>query len=183
MKKTWEGINNLLNRKKGKSKQVTAIQDSKNDNKVTRDSSRISNIFNEHFASVGPKLAHKLPQSEKHYLDFITQSKSPDTSFYFEAITSAEVKLEILTIPNNKSHGLYSCPTKILKCVSDNMGDILAEIFNRSVASGVYPSKLKLAKIIPIFKSDDETDANNCRPIYLLSIISTGYLKKCYTKE
>ena len=35
--------------------------------------------------------------------------------------------------------------------------------------SGVYPSKLKMAKIIPVFKQDDETDANNYRPISLLS--------------
>ena len=31
--------------------------------------------------------------------------------------------------------------------------------------TGVYPKKLKMAKIIPIFKADDNTGAKNYRPI------------------
>lgn len=31
---------------------------------------------------------------------------------------------------------------------------------NLSVSTGVYPKKLKIAKIIPIFKPDKNTDAN-----------------------
>ena len=40
---------------------------------------------------------------------------------------------------------------------------------NNSVSQGVYPSKLKHAKVIPVHKSDDETDPGNYRPISLLS--------------
>ena len=39
----------------------------------------------------------------------------------------------------------------------------------KSVSTRVYPNKLKMAKIIPIFKTDDNTDPNNYRPISLLS--------------
>ena len=46
---------------------------------------------------------------------------------------------------------------------------ILADILNTSISTGVYPSKLKMAKIIPIFKQDDDTDVQNYRPIALLS--------------
>ena len=38
-----------------------------------------------------------------------------------------------------------------------------------SVVNGVYPSILKHAKIIPIFKGGDDTEAGNYRPISLLS--------------
>ena len=43
------------------------------------------------------------------------------------------------------------------------------QIFNKSIDLGMFPSKLKMAKVIPIFKSDDNTDPNNYRPISLLS--------------
>ena len=79
------------------------------------------------------------------------------------------MKLEIARIPNNKSHGLYSCPTQILKCSSNVISNTLAEILNLSISTGVYPNKLKIAKIIPIFKTDDDTDPSNYRPISLLS--------------
>ena len=43
---------------------------------------------------------------------------------------------------------------------------------NRSIESGIYPSKLKLAKAVPVFKSEDDLDSNNYRPISLLSLFN-----------
>ena len=40
---------------------------------------------------------------------------------------------------------------------------------NLSVTLGEYPSNLKHAKVIPVYKDDDETDPANYRPISLLS--------------
>ena len=79
------------------------------------------------------------------------------------------MELEILCLPINKSHGLYSCPTQLLKYSSNVISSILAEIINFSISTGMYPTKLKMAKIIPIFKAEDNTNANNYRPISLLS--------------
>lgn len=76
---------------------------------------------------------------------------------------------EILLIPNDKSYGLYSSPTKLLKCSSVVIVPVLTEILNTSIRLGTYPSKQKFAKITPVFKSDDDTDTNNYRPISLLS--------------
>ena len=41
------------------------------------------------------------------------------------------------------------------------MKDILANIFNRSLESGKYPYKFKMAKVMPIFKADDDSVPNN----------------------
>ena len=76
----------------------------------------------------------------------------------------------LTSIPINKSHGLYSCPTQLLKYSSNLTSSILAEIINLSMSTGMYPTKLKMAKIIPIFTAEDNTNANNYRPISLLSI-------------
>jgi hypothetical protein len=43
---------------------------------------------------------------------------------------------------------------------------------NLSIQNGVFPSKLKHAKVIPVYKDDDETDPGNYRPISLLSNFS-----------
>ena len=77
--------------------------------------STISNIFNEHFTTVGSKLAAKLPSSEKHLNKFLYNEKSLPSSFLFQPITPNEVKLEIMSMPANKSPGFYSCSTFILR--------------------------------------------------------------------
>ena len=131
------------------------------------DSSHIPNIVNEHFASVGSKLASKIPSSKQHYLDFVNKNMLAMPSFFFQPLTYDCVKTEILSLPNNKSHGLYFSPTKLLKCSIDIIAPVLSEVINISISLERYPTKLKLSKIVPDFKSDDETDPNNIRPTIL----------------
>lgn len=115
-----------------------------------------------------------------NYMSYLGKLKSPDSSFFFKPITPEEVKQEILSLPNNKSCGLYSCPTQLLKSSCNIISPVLSYIFNLSVILGVYPSKLKISKITPIYKSDDETDPSNYRPISLLSNFNRIFEKLLY---
>ena len=56
----------------------------------------------------------------------------------------------------------------------------LATLINISVERESFPSKLKHAVIIPIFKDSDETDPNNYRPISLLSVFNGIFEKIMY---
>ena len=182
MRKTWQAINALLNRRRRSSKPINKLKDPQINNSIVDDPSRIPNIINKYFSSVGNNLATKMPQAKYSYMKYLNNSKSPDTSFFFEPVTSHEVKLEILSIPKNKSHGLYSCPTQLLKCSCDIISPVLANLLNKSISLGAYPSKLKMSKIIPIYKADDETDACNYRPISLLSNFNRIFEKIMYNR-
>ena len=48
----------------------------------------------------------------------------------------------------------------------------LAHICNISFRTGVFPSRMKIAKVIPMFKSGTKTEVTNYRPISLLSQFS-----------
>lgn len=56
---------------------------------------------------------------------------------------------------------------KVLPCIVKYilsryiLSNLLVKLMNLSVISGVYPSKLKHAKVIPVYKDDDETDLAN----------------------
>ena len=48
----------------------------------------------------------------------------------------------------------------------------LSVLLNKSLEYGIYPTKLKFAKVIPIYKNDDPSDPSNYRPISLLSVFN-----------
>jgi hypothetical protein len=101
-------------------------------------SSVLPNILNKYFASIGHKLGTNTSQPDSHFTDYLKDTQIRD-SFFCTPITSSEVESEILSIPNKKSHGLYSCPTKILKCARSFTSKPIAEMINISIQSGIYP--------------------------------------------
>ena len=50
-------------------------------------------------------------------------------------------------------------------------------MFNLSPESGIFPKKMKIARVIPIFKKGDNQDCNNYRPISLLLNIGKLFAK------
>ena len=166
MKKTWEGINNLINRKK-KHKMITKLK-CPNKNEFISNPKDIPDVLNKYFSTIGQKLASKLPNSHTHFSHYL-KTKNYSSSFYFNPVTPVEVEFEIASLCVSKSVGLYSCPTRLLKCIKQQLSWPLAELMNSSILSGTFPSKLKHAKVVPIYKTNDETDPGNYRPISLLS--------------
>ena len=134
---------------------------------------------NNHFASVGPNLAAKIPQSQTHFSSYLPKSSTLG-SFAFQPVTLSEVELEILSTPHKKGYGLFCCPIRMLKCASKIISKPLCKIINDSITSGVFPSRLKHAKVIPINKNEDVTDPNNYRPISLLSVFNRSIEKLIY---
>ena len=87
-----------------------------------------------------------------------------------------------MTIQLNRAHGPYSFPTRILRLAKHIISQTLSILINKSIEFGTYPSKLKLAKVIPIYKSGDESDPSNHRPISLLSIFNRIFEKIMYNR-
>ena len=46
---------------------------------------------------------------------------------------------------------------------------LLADLFNLSFVTGIFPLVLKIAKAVPVFKNDSKLDYSNYPPISLLS--------------
>ena len=67
MKKTWQTINKFLTNRKRKSHTITALKDPRDNNLIRHNFTRIPNFSNEHFATIGNKLAKKL-SPRKNYI-------------------------------------------------------------------------------------------------------------------
>ena len=69
----------------------------------------------------------------------------------------------------NKGTGPCSIPQKILNIICDSIANPIVIIANISFLTGVHPERLKIAKVIPIFKGGSKMLTSNFRPISLLS--------------
>ena len=73
---------------------------------------------------------------------------------------------------SKSNSGIDEVSSKILKQTPDNMTNCLTHIFNLPINKGVFPSELKISKVIPILKKGTPLNVNNYRPISLLHVIS-----------
>ena len=62
--------------------------------------------------------------------------------------------------------------TELLKLISDDISRCITLIINQSLMSGIFPDKLKIAKVTPIYKKNDKKQVTNYRPISVLPVVS-----------
>ena len=74
---------------------------------------------------------------------------------------------QILKLDDTKSSGPDNIPVKLLKISAPVIVPHLVIIINKSFNLSIFPNDLKIAKVIPIFKSGSKADINNFRPISL----------------
>ena len=72
---------------------------------------------------------------------------------------------------------MWSCiiteiPTFVYRKLATVLSHIIANFFNESISSGVFPDSIKVARVVPIFKSGDKSNVKNYRPISILSVMS-----------
>ena len=81
--------------------------------------------------------------------------------------------------PNKSSH-ISTYSIKVIKYLSNLISPILAILINRSLCNGTFPQILKIAHVIPEFKSGDKQDLNNYRPISIIPILSKFFEKNSF---
>jgi hypothetical protein len=86
--------------------------------------------------------------------------------------TPDHVKKVIKSLAPKQSCDVFGTSTKMVKFIGNAIATPLSHIFNLSLNSGKFPSKLKQCRVIPIFKSGNAMECDNYRPISLLSSIS-----------
>ena len=122
------------------------------------------------FANVSSTLASQIQQVSRTISIVDTLPNPNSDSMFIVPCAISEVTDTINNLQNCKGIGLDSFLTSVVKSVSNHIADPLTHIFNLSFISGVFPGKLKIAKVTPIFKLNDKLSVNNYRLISLLSV-------------
>ena len=178
-RKLWSLINTITGRTK---KRETIIESLKIDNIKTSNSIKITNELSTYFANVRKQFAHKIPNGKhdiKHYLQKIPPN---DYSIFLTPTSKTEITKVISLLKNKNSSGHDGISNKILKGITESIVEPLNIIFNKSMEEGVFPTEMKKADTVPLYKSKDKDDKKNYRPISLLLTVSKLLEKIMYSR-
>ena len=131
-------------------------------------------MFNDHFLNAGGKVQE--PRNSRAERD-VYLKRMNNILFKFSLVTNNDVRLIFKDITPKNSTGIDDLSTRVLKSIQEPLIPILCIIINQSLINGVFPSKLKLAKVKPLYKKDDASQFENYRPISLLPVISKVFEK------
>ena len=129
---------------------------------------------------MGPETARTIPNVNRSHTSYLRDRNS--FSFLIAFISNDELIDTIKSLDSKKSSGPSSIPTKLLLEIADLISIPLCKIINISFRTCVFPEKIKVAKVISIFKKGSTQDVNNYRPISLLSIFDKILEKLMYSR-
>ena len=178
-KKLWEIINRTL----GKESNKTCVIDKlKIGNVMYNNPNDISNELASYFASVGSNYAKAIPTSKTNITKYLEQLKRNDRSIFIVPTDKCEIEKLITSLPNKNSSGFDLVNNKLLKLIKVEIATPLEIVFNQSIECGIFPDKMKLAEVVPLYKGKSRLEPSNYRPISLLPTISKILEKIMYRR-
>ena len=166
MKKTWQLINGIL----GKSHNALPNFINVNGKQISN-SKDIANHFNNFFVNIGPSLKNSLSLGNTDkFAKFLPKQNS--NSVYFKAVSENEIIDVVKKLNCTNSCGIDEFNPDVIKNVIHYIVTPLCYIFNLSISTGVVPSRLKIAKVVPVHKKSDIHNVDNYRPISILPYFS-----------
>ena len=177
VKKTWDGIRNLIDVSKKKCAPPTKIV---YNNEIKTSNIDMANSLNDFFTNVGSSIESKIPKSKRTFSSFLGDANSK--SIFLSPCDNRELLLIISQMKSSKACGPNSISTNLLIEFSELLVNPLVSIINMSLKEGIFPSLNKEATVCPIHKKNDKSDCGNYRPISLLSNISKLFEQVMYVR-
>ena len=147
MKKTWAIISDTLNKNSRSSLPETMTINGT----ACHDKQVIADNFNRFFASIGEmNETNTVEHMDSSYKDYLTNRI--DSNFAFRLIDNRYTLKIIKDIKMSMSNGHDGISSELLKLVNDDISSCITLIINQSLTTGIFPDKLKIAKVTPVYK-------------------------------
>ena len=115
------------------------------------DCMEIATNFNKYFINVGPQLASKTPETFEDCTRYLQHRN--DYTIFLEPVIIEETRRIIMALRDAIAG--WDCINKLMLINTlDCIVVPLTHILNLSITQGIFPSKLKVAKIKPIYKAE-----------------------------
>ena len=129
----------------------------------------MANEFNTFFTNIGAELVKIIPNASRPFQSYI---EKVDTTMPTSSLTIKEVKEIFSLLEISKSFLYDEIMFNVIKNCFSELNMLLKYLFDMSLESGIFPDKLKLARVIPLYKAADPANIRNYRPISVLPCFS-----------
>ena len=103
-------------------------------------------------------------------------------SLFLTPTDQNEVSDVIKVMKAKRSTGFDNISSWLIKKLNTSICNSLAVVISKSLEQGCFPEKLKIAKVVPIYKAKNREQLTNYRPISLLNSLSKIYEKLMYKR-
>ena len=168
-KKLWSIFNKVIGKTKNKLDLPSKIKDK--NSIIISGSINIANEFCDFFSNIGSNLSSKIAAPNVSYNEYMDDVWSGN-AFFLSPTDEQEIAKIILSLKNKNSSGYDGISNVLIKKLTSEICYPLAIIFNKSILEGKFPRAMKVADVLPVFKSKDKSVCTNYRPISLLPVVS-----------
>ena len=175
-RKLWNIINQKLGKKFDRKETITQICNK--DMQIVTNPKEIANIMNAYFNNIGTDLSEKIqriPNSE------ILMPEMNPKSIFLNPTNYSEIS-NIIDVMELKNGGVDNINVKTLKIIKRFIVIPLVHICNLCIEKSLWPDALKCAVIKPVHKAKNKTNAENYRPISLISNLAKILEKLIYSR-
>ena len=165
-KETWKLINNIISRKASDNN----INELTYKGVTVKSEAEICEAFNDFYSNVGTTQAATIPHTDTDPLSFLRGL--PPESLFLHPCTEEETIKATKKLSMKKSKGPDDIPCFILFKNVDILARVITHCINYTFETGIFPTCLKEALVIPIYKKKCRTLPTNYRPVSLLNALS-----------
>ena len=122
------------------------------DEEIT-DKKSIAEKFNNFFVNTGTDLAAEIPHGSTNFESYLPNTT---TIFRENCLTEEEFRnvffIFIFLLKTNKSPGYDNIHVNVIRNLYNKLETLLMNIFNLSLNTGIFPNRMKVAKVTPVFE-------------------------------
>ncbi len=133
--------------------------------------------FNKYFTSVASTIASEIIPYSDGKGSCISPHVDSIFSFHDNTLEISDIYDAIKSLEPKKTLDANGLSVFFISKIAPDIAKHLHHIFKTSMLTGIVPTQLKIAKVIPVFKSGDKTQMDNYRPISLLNVFSKVFEK------
>ena len=178
MKATWKLLNEVISGAAVPSKIPDIFLEGEKELNSRKD---IANGFNTFFVGVGPNLAAGIKKPDNVRVEDYLPQPTADT-MYLDPVNEMEIINTVKAFGNKNSLDCHGLNMSLIKQIIGPIAKPFAHICNLSFESGEFPDSMKVAKVVPLFKSGQNNIFTNYRPVSLLPQFSK-ILEKLFNKR